>query len=652
MASSGRPFTLCLDNAGVFYGLVVEAWRGWTAGRVPHWTDAFWGGFPLIGDSTTGALYLPHLVAYLTTAPPHLAFFNVAAALHLGLLAAGSVRLLALLGASRRAAVLGGVLAALSPFPHWVGLAFFPVLGAEAWWPWALSAAEALARPERPRFGAFVTGWIALAAQVVVGVPEQAVYAATATALWLLFRRTGLTLFRRIGRLALLGAGAIALAAPQLLPTTVYIQTTDRVDVPAGVQLASLLLTDPLALVVPGWGVLNGIPSFLGVATLALAAVAVLGRRPRPLLLATIALAGFLLALGGQTPLHGLWRRIPPFDHFRSPIKYHAFAELGAVWLAAIGADHLWRRATAAARAAAAALAVAAVLEHLVYVAQEVPALVALCTERDEAAAVVRTLGRSVLARPGAPGAPRPLVLDLYAGGVNAWARNLTAAHGINSLTGGRPALLSRRHNALLIFRVPTRPQLDLLGARYVIIRRERCPPIGERLGLVPVEDGAEVCILENPTARPRYELLGAVEPVDSETALIVAVRRYAGGPTPVLGPPADLADAAGGRVNLRDYAPGAVRLDVEAPRPALLLARHTWVPGWEARVDGAPTETYQAAGIFFAVAVPAGRHTVTLRYRTPRFVPGLAVAAAWIVGAAGAYRMTHRRRRRRGPSP
>jgi hypothetical protein len=633
MALLPRPFTLCRDNAGLFYGLSLEAWRAWTQGRLPHWSDAFWGGFPLLGDSTSAALYLPHLVAFLFTPSPHLRAFDVAMALHLGILVTGSVVLLGLLGVRRSSAVVGGVLALLCPYLSWCGVSFLPVLGAQAWWPWALVGAELLARPGATvPWRGFAIGWIALAAQVMVGVPEQAVYSASLTSLWLLTRRAGVPAGRRALRLVVLGVGAAALAAPQLLPTAAYVATTNRADAPAAAELASLWLTDPLALVVAGWGVLNGVPTFYGLVSLALAAAGVVSRRPRAGFLAATAAVGFLLALGAQTPVYGWLHRLPPFDHFRSPAKFEAVAELAVAWLAALGLDAM-RDGAARARRVAAVLALAAVGERAVYATQAASLLWRSCAGAYGATAALEALGPSVLARPPAVGEPPPLVYDTYGPDLDTFARNLTATFGIASLTGGRVSLLSRRHERLLVLRLPGRPVLDLLGVRYLLARRDECDALERRTGFTVAERRPAVCVLANPSAPPRYALVRDLLPVETEDAMLDAVDRYAGGAVPVLGTsPAFDRAATSGDVRVARYAAGAIDLVVHAGDAALLLVRHSWVPGWSARVDGRPVAVEQAAGLYFALPVPAGEHAVTLRYRTPWLGTGVGVAVAWVL--------------------
>src|SRR5262249_23670111 len=157
-----------------------------------------------------------------------------------------------------------------------------------------------LAQPETPLVGhSMAMGWIALAAQAIAGVPEQAFYGGSVAALWLLTRRTGLGLCRRIGRILFLAAGALALAAPQLLPTAYYLPTTWRAEAPVLYDLGSLWLTDPTALLLPTRGLLNGFyPTFFGVATLVLAVAGMVSRRRGAMFLGVTGLIAFLLALG------------------------------------------------------------------------------------------------------------------------------------------------------------------------------------------------------------------------------------------------------------------------------------------------------------------------------------------------------------------
>jgi hypothetical protein len=110
----------------------------------------------------------------------------------------------------------------------------------------------------------------------------------------------------------------------------------------------------------------------------------------------------------------------------------------------------------------------------------------------------------------------------------------------------------------------------------------------------------------------------------------------------PAAAPPATL---------VRVSAPAPTRLDVELelPRPGILVVSETWYPGWQATVDGAPAEILRANYLLRGVELAAGAHQVRFEYRPASLrigaalsLVGVAVAAslAWIdrrARAAGA---------------
>lgn len=80
------------------------------------------------------------------------------------------------------------------------------------------------------------------------------------------------------------------------------------------------------------------------------------------------------------------------------------------------------------------------------------------------------------------------------------------------------------------------------------------------------------------------------------------------------------------------------VEVEVDAHRSALLILADTWYPGWRARVDGADAPMLRADGVLRAVAVPAGSHVVSFRYRPASLLAGciLALAGVLLLGAMG----------------
>ena len=65
----------------------------------------------------------------------------------------------------------------------------------------------------------------------------------------------------------------------------------------------------------------------------------------------------------------------------------------------------------------------------------------------------------------------------------------------------------------------------------------------------------------------------------------------------------------------------------LESPTPRILIFAETFIPGWEATLDGEPTEIWRANAYYQAVWVPAGTHEIVFRYRPVAFRLGVAVA-------------------------
>ncbi|MNK02141.1 Bacterial membrane protein YfhO [compost metagenome] len=69
-------------------------------------------------------------------------------------------------------------------------------------------------------------------------------------------------------------------------------------------------------------------------------------------------------------------------------------------------------------------------------------------------------------------------------------------------------------------------------------------------------------------------------------------------------------------RVGAVHYQPDRVRVDYQADAPAWLVVNEVHAPGWQGQVDGARLAVVRGNGLFRAVCVPAGTHTLTLSYR------------------------------------
>lgn len=83
----------------------------------------------------------------------------------------------------------------------------------------------------------------------------------------------------------------------------------------------------------------------------------------------------------------------------------------------------------------------------------------------------------------------------------------------------------------------------------------------------------------------------------------------------------------ASGSCHLETYAPETIQLACTADAPAYAVVADGHFPGWQATVDGAAAPVLRANVAFRAVPIPAGTHTVTLRYRPFGLRAGLALS-------------------------
>jgi hypothetical protein len=100
----------------------------------------------------------------------------------------------------------------------------------------------------------------------------------------------------------------------------------------------------------------------------------------------------------------------------------------------------------------------------------------------------------------------------------------------------------------------------------------------------------------------------------------------------------------APGRVLSAERGLESLRIEAESDAPATLVVADAYWPGWEATLDGAPVSVFPADVLVRAVAWPAGRHVLEMRYRPPEVVLGalasalgIAALAVWVARLRGA---------------
>jgi hypothetical protein len=160
----------------------------------------------------------------------------------------------------------------------------------------------------------------------------------------------------------------------------------------------------------------------------------------------------------------------------------------------------------------------------------------------------------------------------------------------------------------------------------------------------VPVFTDARhgIIIYENTRAMPRAFLVhSAYEAKSREDALertvdgSIDLRRCVvleGESPPHLSDPS-LQTTEGDDVRFLEYSPNRIRISISARAPAILFLSDIYYPGWESFIDGERAVTCRADYAFRAVAVPAGRHEVTMVFRPRSLRIGALLSLASLLG-------------------
>jgi hypothetical protein len=76
-------------------------------------------------------------------------------------------------------------------------------------------------------------------------------------------------------------------------------------------------------------------------------------------------------------------------------------------------------------------------------------------------------------------------------------------------------------------------------------------------------------------------------------------------------------------------YTPNEIQARITAREPGWAVFSEVWYPGWEALIDGnpQPVAVQRADVTLRAVPVPAGTHTILVRFNPPRLVAGLQIS-------------------------
>ena len=341
-------------------------------GSLPLWNPHLYGGAPFITDIQAGFLYPPNLLLFLLNPNFDYRWMQFLSIGHFWWAGLGVYVLVRTLGHSRPAALLAGLAFGLCDilFIHLGNLNLVAVL---SWSGWILTACHrALTRRSLPWAGVAA---VLCAIANYAGHAQSSYYLAMIVAIYSL-GLLGVDYWENLAtgshRTALrqslpslqypltVFVLTSLLSAPILLPAFEMLPYTQRGEFDYQDTVSYSLAPGPaiIGLLTPGffgrgpwdyWGSWDRVElPYAGLVTLLLAVGAILlptpQKRRRLLPWLALALSGFVIALGGNTPVHGwLTRILPVYGSFQAPARTIVLWALSLSVLAAFGLDALLR---------------------------------------------------------------------------------------------------------------------------------------------------------------------------------------------------------------------------------------------------------------------------------------------------------------------
>jgi hypothetical protein len=148
----------------------------------------------------------------------------------------------------------------------------------------------------------------------------------------------------------------------------------------------------------------------------------------------------------------------------------------------------------------------------------------------------------------------------------------------------------------------PNSPLMDQLGVRYLMTRQE----LSRKWKLA---HNADAPIYENTAAQPRARVSSGTNRAGQAC------------------PERSRRELASCPVTFTRDAPDAITLTLDSQQAGQLTLTDSYYPGWRAWVDGRPAPITRYRDAFRSITVPAGKHTIEMRYEPATFRIGLFIS-------------------------
>jgi hypothetical protein len=226
----------------------------------------------------------------------------------------------------------------------------------------------------------------------------------------------------------------------------------------------------------------------------------------------------------------------------------------------------------------------------------------------------------------------RPMFLELYdVQGYNPlqlarYAEFVTALNGVGQ----------DYHLAYLLPSGVGSPLLDLLGVRYVLVDAT-IPP--DREDIVALTAGRKevfrtpsVAVFEKEVPPPHTWIVHDVREVNHGEALPLLIEGdlnpYETGLVEAPAPADEFGEPATGEsARITRYEPDAITIETATASPGLLIVSEVYEKGWRAYVEGERVDVLPTDHALRGVRIPAGVHTVEMRYEPQSLRFGLPIS-------------------------
>ncbi len=696
------------DAADTIYPWSVFAAQVYRHGEIPLWNPFSLGGTPFLTNGLGMSIYPPRVLLLVLVSP--IWAHDLLLFLHVFASGLAMFTLLRVLHSSFLAAMLSGIAWMFSSYLFaWLQLEYVVVLGVclplslllvrlasdrRSWWS-AVAAGGTLG------LATLGTG-LQLAGPLGLTVGTYACALAIRDLLGALSAASarGREIAGALLRPVLMGVTAVGVAAPIAFPTLMLSRQLGRNPIPLDVLEDSAV---PLRVFVraafppevpPTEALLNGGAVFVGTASVGLALIGLVSRRPGWVLGAAITLGTLLVCTG--TPLDVIpYNVVPGFQYLTRLGRMLVFWCFGIALLAGLGLDALLRLSSRQRRLSSlptvacvlASVGIVSVAYQTMTVARALnppfqprdtrylypvtPAIAALTADRDQRRATQPQ--RILPLRVNAPA--------LYAS--HAMLFGIESGAGYESVVMGRTVNIWRviaGERAATVSASPLAssfiPSYSPSDVRYDLLPRVGITTIyappdvssdpvwrqrhASPLSLQQRYSGPDGSVFTIRFAAPRGFVVYRTKRVENAAAALASyttpgfpyrttvllegkasytTRSHDATPTPAI--------PVRRSINSSEWV-------VQARQPGYFVLLDTWAPGWKATVDGESVAVQRANYAFRAVAVPAGRSVVRLDYEPPGLGMGLRATAATLLGIVGGafvflVRLNRRRRRPSG---